>query len=126
MKIKKNQIDKSLRYIYFPGKLMSNLLRKRWFIQFAQSTSKRYAAPARCNDFSNLPPTITYVGSADPFLDETVVYVEQLKKAGVSVEFKVFEGGFHAFDSLAPNAEISKQARSFFTQKYAEYVERFF
>jgi acetyl esterase/lipase len=51
-----------------------------------------YAAPSRATDYSDLPPTFTFVGDLEPFRDETIDYVENLKKAGVPVEFKLFEG----------------------------------
>ena len=57
-----------------------------------------YAAPARETDFSGLPPTLTFIGSIDPFLAETQSYVDSLRAAGVPVEFRIFEGGFHSFD----------------------------
>lgn len=37
----------------------------------------KYAAPARETDFSGLPPTLTFIGSIDPFLAETKSYVER-------------------------------------------------
>ena len=46
-----------------------------------------YAAPARCIDFSGLPPTITIVGSLEPFYEETKSYVAALR-AGVEVAFR--------------------------------------
>ena len=51
----------------------------------------KYAAPARETDFSGLPPTLTFIGSIDPFLAETKSYVEALRAAGVPVEFRIFE-----------------------------------
>jgi len=39
----------------------------------------KYAAPARETDYAGLPPTTTFVGALDPFRDETVDYVKQLK-----------------------------------------------
>ena len=41
------------------------------------------AAPARAKDYANLPPTMTYVGELEPFRDETIAYVKNLRKAGV-------------------------------------------
>jgi len=35
-----------------------------------------YAAAARNKDYSNFPPTITFVGDLEPFKDETIAYVE--------------------------------------------------
>lgn len=70
-----------------------------------------YAAPARLRDFHGLPPACTYVGSLDPFLDETRQYVENLRSAGVPVSFRIFDGCFHGFDIVAPQSQVAKQAR---------------
>ncbi|MFJ7667596.1 alpha/beta hydrolase [Lysinibacillus sp. NPDC097195] len=69
-----------------------------------------YAAPARATDYSNLPPTYTSVGELDPFRDETIQYVTNLISAGVPVEFHLYPGCFHEFESIVPNASISKLA----------------
>ena len=73
----------------------------------------KYASPALETDYSGLPPAITYVGTIEPFYDETVSYVKNLKKAGVPAEFKVFRGCFHGFDIACPNTRIAKKARRF-------------
>lgn len=84
-----------------------------------------YAAPARSSNFSKLPPTITFVGDLEPFRDETIEYVENLKKAGVPVTFKLFKGCFHAFDILFPKLEISKEAWSFLLTAYCRNVDEY-
>jgi acetyl esterase/lipase len=85
-----------------------------------------YAAPARATDYSKLPPTITFVGSVEPFYDETLAYVEQLKKAKVPVRFELFEGGFHAFEIFAPDSAIGKRATRFLLDSYKEFMETYF
>ena len=85
-----------------------------------------YAAPARAEDYNNLPPTITFVGDLEPFRDETVQYVEKLKNAGVPVDFKIFKGCYHAFQQLVPKAEISKKAISFVLNSYKHASEHYF
>ncbi|MCT2536711.1 alpha/beta hydrolase [Aquibacillus koreensis] len=72
----------------------------------------QYAAPARADNLEGLPPTYTCVGQLDPFRDETINYVARLASAGVDVEFKLYPGCFHAFEHIAPDAEISKQAKN--------------
>ncbi|MDF2893208.1 MAG: esterase/lipase, partial [Clostridia bacterium] len=72
-----------------------------------------YAAPARSEDYSNLPPTATFVGDLEPFRDETIQYVENLRKAGVPVDFEIYKGCYHAFEQMCPKAEVSKRAVSF-------------
>lgn len=84
-----------------------------------------YAAAARAKDFNNLPPTITFVGDLEPFLDETINYVNALKDAGVHVIFKCFKGCYHAFDSLVPKAKISQKAHRFLLNAYAEFYDRY-
>ena len=71
-----------------------------------------YAAPARAEDLSGLPPTFIDVGSAEVFRDECVAYASQIWAAGGSAELHVWPGGFHGFDGLAPQAQISQEARA--------------
>ncbi len=73
----------------------------------------KYAAPARETNFENLPPAITFVGSVEPFRDETIYYVESLKKANIEVYFKLYPGCFHAFDVMVPWSRQAKDARDF-------------
>lgn len=84
-----------------------------------------YAAPARATDYSKLPPTITFVGDMEPFRDETIEYVEHLRKAGVPTEFRLFKGCFHAFEVLVPDAAISKEAWSFVFEAYSDYMGKY-
>lgn len=84
-----------------------------------------YAAPARTVDYARLPPTITFVGSLEPFRDETIAYVEQLRNAGIPVEFRLFEGCFHAFEVLVPDAAISKDAWRFVFAAYSAFIEKY-
>jgi len=85
-----------------------------------------YAAPARATNYDKLPPTATFVGDLEPFRDETILYVENLRKAGVKVSFRIFEGCYHAFEQVCPTAEISKSAIEFITTEYAFAVENYF
>jgi acetyl esterase/lipase len=85
-----------------------------------------YAAPARCADYGALPPTCTFVGSIEPFYDETVAYVENLHKAGVPAHFKVFDGCFHAFDMICPKASVSKEAGELLMSAFKYAIEHYF
>lgn len=71
-----------------------------------------YAAPARAKDLTGLPPAYIFIGQLDPFRDETLEYVTRLVQAGIQVEFHLYPGCFHGFDSIFNNTEISRQARS--------------
>ncbi|MBV8684901.1 MAG: alpha/beta hydrolase fold domain-containing protein, partial [Caulobacteraceae bacterium] len=69
-----------------------------------------YAAPARAEDLSGLPPTFISTGALDLFLEEDLEYARRLMRAGVPTELHVYPGAFHAFD-MAPDAGVAHQAR---------------
>lgn len=70
-----------------------------------------YAAPARATDLSGLPPAYIDVGSAETFRDEDVAYAQAIWQAGGQAELHVWPGACHAFDTFAPQAAISRDAR---------------
>lgn len=84
-----------------------------------------YAAPARCEDYRDLPPTITFVGSMEPFKDETEAYVANLRAADVPVSFELFEGAYHSFETFAADAPISQRAQTFLLDQWAAYMDRY-
>ncbi|UUU27241.1 alpha/beta hydrolase [Streptomyces sp. DSM 40750] len=71
-----------------------------------------YAAPARADDLSDLPPAFIDVGSAETFRDEDVTYASRIWQAGGSAELHVWPGGFHGFDGFVPQAALSVDARA--------------
>jgi acetyl esterase/lipase len=71
-----------------------------------------YAAPARAQDLTGLPATFIDVGSVETFRDEDLDYAARLSRAGVSVEFHLWPGGFHGFDALAPQTALAHAARA--------------
>ncbi|GMA19771.1 alpha/beta hydrolase [Arsenicicoccus piscis] len=68
-----------------------------------------YAAPARREDLTGLPPTWIGVGSLDLFYDEDVRYAERLTESGVPCELLTVPGAFHGFDALAAKKPVSKE-----------------
>jgi acetyl esterase/lipase len=70
-----------------------------------------YAAPARAADLSGLPPAYLDVGSVETFRDEGTAYADALWRAGGEAELHVWPGAFHGFDSYAPDAAVSRDAR---------------
>ena len=93
---------------------------------FRTTAVPAYAAAARAEDFTRLPPALVYVGDLEPFKDETVQYVENLLQAGIPVDFMVFPGCFHAFDIVCPQAKVSRKAASFMKSAFAHAVEHYF
>ncbi len=77
-----------------------------------------YAAPARAENLRNLPPACTYVGTIEPFHDETVDFVNRLREQGVEVAFKEYEGCFHAFDMMGAGTNVGKDARKFLLENF--------
>ncbi|MEV6670080.1 alpha/beta hydrolase [Streptomyces sp. NPDC051162] len=70
-----------------------------------------YAAPARATDLSRLPPAYIEVGSAETLRDEGVAYADAIWQAGGQAELHVWPGAFHGFDTFAPQAALSQDAR---------------
>ena len=85
-----------------------------------------YAAPARREDYSGLPPCYTFVGTIEPFYQETLDYVENLKKAGVEAEMDTYPDWFHAYDVLFPMKKISREAIGRFEQHFAYAIGHYF
>jgi acetyl esterase/lipase len=68
-----------------------------------------YAAPARRDDLSGLPPTWIGVGSADLLHDECVDYANRLRAAGVPTQLDVVPGGFHGFDVVGTRTSVVRE-----------------
>ena len=81
-----------------------------------------YAAPARAQDLSGLPPTYIGTGSLDLFIEENLEYARRLIRAGVRTEVYVAPGAFHAFDGLMPSAAVSR----IFTERSKDALSRAF
>jgi acetyl esterase/lipase len=70
-----------------------------------------YAAPARATDLSGLAPAYIDAGSGETFRDESVAYATRIWQAGGEAELHIWQGGFHGFDQLVPEATLSRDAR---------------
>jgi len=74
-----------------------------------RSNVSPYAAPARAQDLSGLPPAYVMTCEHDPLRDEAIIYAMRLMAAGVQVELHNYPGTVHGFDFMTPS-EISTQA----------------
>jgi len=78
-----------------------------WYLGGAEADA--YAAPARAEDLSGLPPSYIDVGDLDLFRDEDITLAQRLSAAGVPVEFHLWTGAYHASELFAPKARLSQQ-----------------
>ncbi|WP_217240881.1 alpha/beta hydrolase fold domain-containing protein [Streptomyces sp. AC555_RSS877] len=69
-----------------------------------------YAAAARREDLTGLPPAWIGVGTLDLFHDEDVEYARRLNASGVPCHLDVIPGAFHGFDLVSPKARALKAA----------------
>lgn len=104
--------------------------RKAWkrYLQDAYGTGivSCYAAPARREDLSGLPPCYTFVGDIEPFYYETLEYVRRLRAAGVEASCDVYPDWFHAYDLFFPAKKIVREAVARFEEHYRYASEHYF
>jgi acetyl esterase/lipase len=84
-----------------------------------------YASPALNQDYSDFPPTISFVGDLEPFYDENVDYIEALEKASIPVKFKIFKGGYHGFEVGSPGSTMGKEANQFQLDAFEEFYDKY-
>ena len=89
----------------------ANLLAWRAYLGEAAGTAgpPAYAAAARADDLSGLPPAFVGVGSLDIFRDEDIEYAQRLLAAGVPTELHVYPGATHGFDTMCPGAAVARR-----------------
>ncbi|AQQ68159.1 hypothetical protein Mag101_11315 [Microbulbifer agarilyticus] len=68
-----------------------------------------YAVPARREDLSDLPPTWIGIGDIDLFYQECLTYAQRLSQANVDSTLYVVSGAPHAFETIAPRAEVTRK-----------------
>ena len=90
----------------------------------AKKAVSPYASPSQQTDYANLPPCYTFVGDGEPFYAETLKYVDDLRRAGVTAEVDVYHTDVHAFDMLYPDEEISKEAIAKLEQHFEDAMKQ--
>ncbi|MCP2336615.1 alpha/beta hydrolase [Actinomadura rupiterrae] len=68
-----------------------------------------YAAPARADDLSGLPPAYVLTCGADPLRDEGLDYARRLMEADVPVTVKDVPGAWHLFEAFAPDSSLARE-----------------
>ena len=112
------------------GKIWNTRLNHIGWKLYLRSDAKQrissYASPATQTDYRNLPPAYTFVGTGEPFYQETMDYIDNLNKAGVEAKADVYVSNIHAFDMLYPNTPIAQTAIRRFEEHFAYAVEHYF
>ena len=85
-----------------------------------------YAAPARAEDVSGLPPAFIDAGAAEVFRDEDVAYASRIWATGGQAELHIWAGAFHGFagEAEAPVASAAREARSSWLERVLELPKR--
>ncbi len=79
-----------------------------WRLYLDGQAADQYAAPARAEDLSGLPPAYVVTCELDPLRDEGIAYATRLMTAGVPVELHCWPGTFHGVQ-IVPEAEVVKR-----------------
>ena len=61
----------------------------------------------------------------EPFRDETINYVESLKRENIPVIFKFYKTCYHGFDIILGNKGVGKDALDFTYNSYAEFYDKY-
>ena len=88
----------------------ANLEAWGWYL--GGNEADQYAAPARAQDLSGLPPAFIDVGTADLFRDEDIAFAQRLMQTGVPCELHIHPGAYHASETFAPDAALSRRIRA--------------
>lgn len=80
-----------------------------WTHFLGGAPADHYAAPARADDLTGLPPTFIDIGAIDLFRDEVIEFVARLSQAEVPVAFHLYPDAFHASEMYAPKADLSQR-----------------
>jgi acetyl esterase len=70
------------------------------YVSTADDIHNPLASPLLRSDFSELPPSLIIIGTADPIHDDAKEYHEKLLKAGNNSTFKSLDGILHDFCAL--------------------------
>jgi len=81
-------------------------------------------SPLLARDHSRLPPAIVVTAEFDPLRDEGEAYAEKLRRAGVPVKLRRYDGMIHGFLSMFDYIDRAKQAVAEVGADVAELVHQ--
>jgi len=102
----------SSRYIQDPKVWCDQYNQETWrlYLGSDEANVNQYASPALAEDLSGLPAAFTFIGTLDPFLDETTAYFHKLATSGVPAEIQCYPNCFHGFELTCPETDAAQQA----------------
>ncbi|MFI1742694.1 alpha/beta hydrolase [Streptomyces sioyaensis] len=74
-----------------------------------------YAAAARAEDLTGLPPAYVLVCDLDPLRDPGLAYARRLMDAGVQVTVRNVPGAWHGFELHAPGTRLAREMAAHWT-----------
>ncbi|WP_329560439.1 alpha/beta hydrolase [Kitasatospora sp. NBC_01266] len=95
------------------------VVRGMWPLYLGSATADPYAAPARAEDLTGLPPAYLEICQADALRDEALEYGRRLMTADVHTELHVVPGAFHLFEGYAPDTRLARRATATWTSAIA-------
>ncbi|MEV5568522.1 alpha/beta hydrolase [Spirillospora sp. NPDC052269] len=100
----------SARAITDPRFTNDRLVRAMWdvYLGAGRTDVSPYAAPARADDLSGLPPTYVLTCGADPLRDEGLDYARRLMEADVPVTVRNVAGAWHLFEAYVPESDLAR------------------
>ena len=85
-----------------------------WFFKhYGGDPANPYALPMKAATLKGLPPATVIAAEIDPLLSEGKAYAERLKKDGVKVTYKHYNGVAHEFFGMGAVVPAAKQAEQF-------------
>ncbi len=81
-----------------------------------------YAAPMLAESFANLPPAVMVVAECDPLASDSLSYSQSLRKAGVQVQLRTFEGMNHGFITMCAVTPRSHEALAWVAQQILAFI----
>jgi acetyl esterase/lipase len=73
-------------------------------------TVSPYAAAARAESVTGLPPTYIEIGELDIFRDECIEYAMRIARENISTELHLYPGVPHGFEMFASNIALARSA----------------
>ena len=88
----------------------------RWFMHcYLNSDEEKTdptAAPLRAKDLSDVTPALMIIASHGPLLDDSIMYGEKLRAAGVPVTHSDYAGQIHGFWNFTACIDVTSEARA--------------